>query len=328
MQRYFAWQRCLAAALALITLPMIAEAESRVVRLAFVHPQTPVTATRGLDAFWKRLKDLGYVEGQNLLVEARWGEGRAERLPALMNDVVARKVDVLVTYSTQGALAAKNATSTIPIVGVGMGEPLRTGLATNLPHPEGNLTGLSGGLAQGIAGKRLELLHEAVPRLATVTMIGNPGSPIAREMAKELQTMAPSRGLKLQFIEVREAGSLDRAFQEAKRRGQAALVLTDAMMSANIERVTVLAAKNRVPTMYYLRDFVDVGGLMAYAPDYSMQWRRAAEYVDKIVKGAKPAELPIEQPTQYFLVVNLKAARALGLKIPESILLRADEVIR
>jgi putative tryptophan/tyrosine transport system substrate-binding protein len=315
-------------ALTLVTLPVFPRAESAVVRLGFVHPQAPATATHGLDAFWKRMRDLGYIEGQNLVIEARWAEGRAERLPRLTKDVVAQNVDVLVTYSTPGAIAAKDATRTIPIAAVAMGEPLRTGLAANLARPEGNLTGFSTGLGQGIAGKRLELLQQAIPGLDTVTIIGDTRNPIARETVTELQRVAPSLGLKLHLIEVREVRAVESAFAEARRKGQAALMLTNTMLSANIRSVTATAAKHRIPTMYYVRDFVDVGGLMSYSPNYSVQWRRAAEYVDRIVKGTKPADLPIEQPTQYLLVVNLATARALGLQMPESILIRADELIQ
>jgi putative ABC transport system substrate-binding protein len=324
---FFTWQRFFEAALVLAALRgYAAEPEQRAVRMGFVHPQSPSTASGGINAFWKRLHELGYVEGQNLLIEARWAEGHYDRLPALMTEVLARKVDVLVIYGAPGAAAAKNATSAIPIVGVAMGDPLRTGLVTSLARPEGNLTGLSVGWGEGIAGKWLELLQETVPRLLTVAVIGNPNNPIDIELAKELEALAPTRRLKLRHIEVRDSGALNRAFEQARRMAQAVLVLPDSILSAHRGEVTALAAKHRVPTMYSLRDFVDAGGLMAYSPDYAVQWWRAADYVDKILKGAKPAELPVEQPTQYLLVVNLKTARALRLRIPESILLRAEAI--
>jgi putative ABC transport system substrate-binding protein len=272
------------------------------------------------------MRELGYVEGQNLIVEARWAEGDYDRLPALMNDLLARKPDVLVTYGLPSTVAARNATSAVPIVGVAMGDPLRHGLVTSLAEPDGNLTGLSVGWGEGIAGKWLELLQETVPRLVAVAVIGNPGNPTYGEMKKELQAVAPTRGLKLQFIEVPDPATLARAFEQARRRAQAVLILQDAGLSAHRAQITGLAAKHRIPAMYPGRDFVDVGGLMAYAPDYAVQWSRAAGYVDKILKGAKPAELPIEQPIQHSLAVNLQAARALGLKIPQSILLRAEAI--
>jgi len=305
-----------------------AEPTQRIVRLGFVHPQSPSTANRGVTAFWERLRELGWVEGQNLVIEARWADGRLERLPALMSEVVERKVDVLVTWSTTAAVAAKKATSTIPIVDAAMSDPIRSGLAASLARPGGNLTGLSGGFAEGFAGKWLELLQETVPRLSRIAVIESPDTAIARDLERELKAIAAARRLKLLLIEVREPGELDRAFEQAARKSQAVLVLPDPMLGANREQVVALAAKHRLPAIYYLRDFVDAGGLMAYAPDLVAMFRRAAEYVDKILKGAKAGDLSIEQPTKFELVVNLKTAHALGITIPESILLRADEVIR
>jgi len=305
-----------------------AEAAPKVVRVGFIHPQSPSTATHGPSAFWDRLRELGYVEGQNLVIESRWADDQLDRLPQLMAELIDRKVDVLVTFGTQTAIAAKKATNTIPIVGVAMGEPLRTELAPSLARPGGNLTGTSVGWGEGIGGKWLELLQETVPRLSTVAVIENPDTPIARELAKELVVVAPTRGLKLRLIDVREPAELDRAFEQAKRKAQAVLVLPWPPISAHRNQVAALAAKYRLPALYYLRDYVEVGGLMAYAPDLTVQFRRAADYVDKILKGAKPADLPIEQPTQWSLIVNLKTAKALGLTIPESILVRADEVMR
>jgi len=296
--------------------------------VGFVHPQSPSTALQGISAFWDRLHELGYVEGQNLVIEARWAEGRFDRLPPLLAEVVARNVDVIVTFGTPAAIAAKKETSAIPIVGVSMGEPLRTGLATSLARPGANLTGLSVGWSDRMPGKWLELLQETVPRLGTVALIANPENPISRELVKELEAVAPTRNLKLVILEVRESKRLEQTFEQAGRKAQAVLLLPGVAVFANPELITALAAKHRLPAMYYLRDFVDAGGLIAYAPDMVVQWRRAADYVDKILKGAKPADLPIEQPTQYLLVVNLRTARALGLQLPESILLRADEVIR
>jgi putative ABC transport system substrate-binding protein len=317
-----------AAAVLAPPLSRAAEPSQRVVRVGFVHTASPSTATGGVTAFWERLRELGYVEGENLVVEARWAEGRYDRLPALMAEVVGRKVDVLVTFSTPAAIAAKNATTTIPIVDASMADPVRAGLVASLAHPGGNLTGLSNGWGEGMAGKWFELLQETVPRLSAVAVIANPDNPLNRDFAKDLQAIAPTRGLKLRLIEVREPGALDRAFVQAGRKAQAVLVLPDAIFSVHRGRVTALAAKHKLPTMYYVRDFVDAGGLMAYAPDQVAMFRRAADYVDKILRGANPGDLPIEQPTKYLLVVNLKTAKALGVTIPDSILLRADEVIR
>jgi putative ABC transport system substrate-binding protein len=304
-----------------------AEPAQRVVRVGFVNPASRSIGSRALTQFWERLRELGYVERQNLVIEARWAEGRYDRLPELMAEVIGRKVDVLVTYSTPAAAAAKNATSTIPIVVAGMGDPIGSRLVASLARPGGNLTGLSLGWAEGIAGKWLELLQETVPQLTTVAVIANPDNPLSRVQAKQLQAIAPTRGLKLWLTEVREPGALDRAFGQAGQQAQGVLVLPDPLIAALRGQLTALAARHRLPTIYGLRDFVDAGGLMSYGPDLRVQYRRAAEYVDKILKGALPADLPIEQPTQWTLVVNLKVARALGLTIPQSILLRADEVI-
>jgi putative ABC transport system substrate-binding protein len=300
----------------------------KVSRVGFVSPQSPSTAPRGVNAFWDRMRELGYIEGQNLVVESRWAEDRYDRLPALIAEVLQRKVDVLVTVAAVGAVAARNATSTIPIVGVGIADPVRTGLVNSLARPGGNLTGMSMGWGDGMAGKWLELLQETVPKLSTVAVLFNPGNPLVQDLLKDLETIAPARGLKLRLVEVHDPDALDHAFAQASRRAQAVLALPDPMIAAHLQRVTALAAKYRLPAMYYLREFVDAGGLMAYGPDLAVMTRRAAEYVDKILNGARPGDLPIEQPTKFELVVNLKTAKALGIPIPESILLRADEVIR
>ena len=271
--------------------------------------------------FLERLRELGWIEGQNIIIIQRWGEGRFEQLPALMAEVIGQKVDVLVTWSTPGATVAKNTTRTVPVVAL-MGEPVRTGLVDSLSRPGGNITGLSMGFSEGMASKWLELLQELVPGLSTVVVTMNPDISVHQDIAKELQAIAPMRHLKLRVIEVRELAGYDSAFQQARRSAQAVLVVPDPVIDR--ARVTTLAAKYHLPAMYGLRDFADAGGLMAYAPDVPAMYRRAAEYVDKILKGAKPADLPIEQPSQF----NLKAAKTLGLSIPESIMLQANEVIR
>jgi putative ABC transport system substrate-binding protein len=272
---------------------------------------------------------LGYVEGQNLIVERRWAEGRPERLPALMAEVIERKVDVIFTASTPAAIVAKSATSTIPIVVMLVGDPVHSGLAASLARPGGNLTGMSMGFGEDLTGKWLELLQETVPRLSTVAVIMNPNNSVARELAKDAEAIAPKRHLKALIIEVREAGDIDGAFEEAHRHAQAVLVHGDGLLTVQHRgQITALAAKHHLPAIYNVPEFMDSGGLMAYAPDLAVMSRRAADYVDKIFKGAKPADLPIEQPTRYLLVVNLKTAKALGLTFPESILLQADEVIR
>jgi ABC-type uncharacterized transport system substrate-binding protein len=308
-------------------LARAADPAQRVVRLGFVGPESPSTAPPGVNAFWQRLRELGYIDGQNLVIEERWAEGQYDRLPALMIEVVGRKIDVLVTYTTPAGIAARHATSTIPIVDALMGDPVGTGLVATLARPGGNVTGLSQEWVD-IAGKWLELLQETVPRLSTVAVLENPDNLSNRGAAKELRSIAPARELKLQFIEVRGPEALDRAFEQAVRKAQAVLLLPDSILATNRPRITALAARHRLPVMSFDRSFVVEGGLVAYAPNMTVQFARAADYVDKILKGAKPAELPIEQPTQYVLVINLRTAKALALTFPESILLRADEVIR
>jgi putative ABC transport system substrate-binding protein len=245
-----------------------------------------------------------------------------------MADVVAHKVDVIVTRSTPAAIAAKNATTAIPIVIASMGDPIGTALVPSLARPGGNLTGLSLEATEDLCGKWLELLQETVPRLSTLAVVSNPDSAYVRKITKDLEAVAPTRGVKLRFVDVREPADLTSAVRQARHQAQAALVLADPLLVAHRQQVTRLAASNRLPTMYTILEFMDSGGLMAYGADSVILYRRAAEYVDKILRGAKPSDLPIEQPTQFKLVVNLKTAKGLGITIPESILLRADEVIR
>jgi putative ABC transport system substrate-binding protein len=297
-------------------------------QVGFIGPNLPSTDSQALTAFRERLRELGWVEGQNVLIEARWADGQLDRLPGLVAGIIERKVDVIVTYSTPAAAAVKNATSTVPIVVAAMGDPVGTGLATGLARPGGNLTGLSLGWGGGIGGKFLELLQETVPRLTTVAFLTNPDNPVERQLTDELRAAAPVRHLKLQVIDVSSPEALDEAFQRARRKAQAVLVIPSPLFVAQRERIVALAAKHRLPALYGLSDFTDAGGLMAYGPDRAALFRRAADYVDKILRGAKAGDLPIEQPMEYVFVVNLKAAKALGLTIPESIMVRADEVIR
>jgi putative ABC transport system substrate-binding protein len=297
-------------------------------QVGFISPNSPATDPHVLTPFRERLRALGWTEGQNLAIDTRWADGQIDRLPALTAEVLARKPDVIVTYSTPAAVAAKDATSTVPIVVAAMGDPVGTGLVTGLARPGGNLTGLSLGWGEGIGGKFLELLQETVPRLTTVAFLTNPDNPVERQMTAELQAAAPVRRLKLQVIDVRTPEALEGAFQQARRKAQAVVIVPTPLFMAQRQTITALAAKHRLPAMYGLSDFTDAGGLMAYGPDRAALFRRAADYVDKILRGAKPGDLPIEQPMQYVFVVNLKTAKALGLTIPESILVRADEVIQ
>jgi putative ABC transport system substrate-binding protein len=246
----------------------------------------------------------------------------------LTQDLVARDVDVVITYTTPGAVAAKAATKTIPIVCASMGDPVGIGLVSSLARPGGNLTGLSSEIGQDMSGKWLELLRELLPRLSGVAVLTNPDSVFAQKISVYLNAAAPQLALKLRYIDVRDTSTLDRTFRDAKHDTQAVLVVPDPVTIHRRRQLAALAAKHRLPDLYGLLDLMDAGGLMAYGSNQSIQWQRAAVYVDKILRGANPAELPIEQPTKVGLVVNLQRARALGLTIPESILIRTDQVIR
>ena len=283
------------------------------------------------EAFLQGLRDLGYVEGRNVVIEYRYAEGKLERLPALAAELVALKVDVIVAAGTLAALAAKQATRTLPIVFAAAADPVTDGLVTSLARPGGNVTGLSN-LAPELVGKRLELLKQAVPGVSRVAVLWQPGGlgeRTEKDMLKGADVAARALGVRLQFVEARGPADFDRAFSDMTRaRAGALTVLGSPMFFTERRRLVDLAAKNRLPAVYTLREFVDAGGLMSYGPNIADLFRRAATYVDKILKGAKPADLPVEQPTKFELVINLKTAKALGLTIPPSLLGRADEVVQ
>ena len=288
-------------------------------------------APRLREAFRQGLRDLGYVEGRNLVIEIRSAEGKHERYPALAAELVALKVDVIVASGgTPSALAAKQATGTLPIVFINVGDPVTSGLVTSLARPGGNVTGLSV-VAPELISKRLELLTQAVPGVSRIAVLWQPGALEERTEKDRLQraeVAGRTLGIRLQFVEARGPKDLDRAFSDMTRARAGALTdLEGSVFWSERKRIVDLAAKNRLPAVYALREFVDVGGLMSYGPDFADLFRRAATYVDKILKGAKPADLPVEQPTKFELVINLKAAKALGLTIPQSVLARADQVV-
>jgi putative ABC transport system substrate-binding protein len=299
----------------------------RVYRIAFVGSTSPSTFPRSVTALWERLRELGYIEGQNLIIESRWADGHPDRLPALMSEVVQRKVDVIVTWGTPAAIAAKEATATIPIFVTAMGDPVGTGLVASLDRPGGNLTGFSGGLTD-ICGKWLEFLQETIPHLSTVAVLGDIDNLAHHAQAQELRSVAAERGLKVVAIYVREPNDLDQAMVQSRRRAEALIVLSGTQSLTAQRRVVTLAAKHKLPAMYLPRDAVVAGGLMAYGPDFVVLFRRSADYVDRILKGARPADIPIEQPRQYILAVNRKTAKSLGLVLPQSILVRANEVVQ
>ena len=281
-----------------------------------------------VDAFRQGLRELGYVEGQNLVIEYRGAEGKDERLPDLAAELVGLHVDVIVAVAPTATRAAQHATHTIPIVMTGTGDPVGAGFVASLARPGGNITGLSLMMPE-LPGKRLELLKETVPQSTRVAVLANPAFEVSKLYLNNLTLAARALGLQLHVVEVRRADELDTAFAAMTREGADALiVLSDpALMDPLLGRVTDLAATHRLPAMYNWKMYVEAGGLMSYGPSLPGSHRRAATYVDKILKGANPADLPVEQPTKFELVINLKTAKALGLTIPLSLLGRADEVI-
>ena len=316
---------------ALLAAPLAAEAqpEPRNARIGYLA--TNLATTPHLqDAFRQGLRDLGYVEGRNLVIEYRSAEGKSDRLAVLAAELVALNIDVIVAPGTPQALAAKQATRTLPIVFATAADPVGSGLVTSLARPGGNVTGLSI-LAPALVGKRLELLTQALPGVSRVAVLWQPGGHDERtdnDILKEAGVAARVLGVRLQFVEARGPADFDRAFSDMTRaRAGALTVLTGIMFLNERRRLVDLTAKNRLPAVYGGRDFVDAGGLLSYGPNLDDLYRRAATYVDNILKGAKPGDLPVEQPTKFELVINLKTAKALGLTIPPSLLQRADQVI-
>jgi putative tryptophan/tyrosine transport system substrate-binding protein len=282
----------------------------------------------GFEAFRRGILALGYVESKNIAFESRYAESKLDRLPALVEELVRSKVDVILTGTLSGALAAKNATKTIPIVFVISADPIAAGLVDSLARPGGNITGVTN-ISTVLAGKRLELLKETVPKLSRVAVLWDPHDPSPSQQWKESQLAARELGLQLHSMEVSSADKFESAFKEATKAGSGALAVTRGPLAAsNQKQIAHLAAKNRLPAIYGRGDYVESGGLMSYSTNDADQYRRAAVYVDKILKGAKPAELPVEQPTKFEFVINLKAAKQIGLTIPPNVLARADRVLK
>ena len=318
----------------LLAAPLAAHAQQagKVYRIGILGnvPLTDPGGARLWEVFIQGLRDLGYVEGRNLMIEYRSAEEKPERLPALAAELIGLKVDVIVAPNTPAALAAKQATRTLPIVFIGAGDPVTSGLVTSLARPGGNVTGLSV-LSTELVGKWLELLQRAVPGVGRVAALWQPGAMderTDRDMFKGAEVAARALGVRLQFVEARGPADFERAFSDMTRANVDALTVRPApMFTSERRRLVDLAAKNRLPAVYAWREFVDAGGLMAYGPTGADLYQRAATYVDKILRGARPADLPVEQPTKFELSINLKTAKALGLTIPQSLLQRADQVI-
>ena len=314
----------------MLAVAAVADAQEpkKVPKIGFlVGPSRSFFASR-MESFQQGLHSLGYIEGKNIVIEYRYAEGKADRLPTLAAELVGLNVDVIVTSATPSVLAAKKATSTIPVVFVSVTDPVSSGLVTSLARPGGNITGLTI-LAPELSGKRLELLKEAVPNVTRVAFLWNPANPAQAPQWREAQAAAQALGLRLQSLEVRSSNDFDSTFEAALReRARALIASPEPLINTHLKRIVEFAAKNRLPAMYAGPEVVDAGGLMSYSPDYTYQYRRAATYVDKILKGAKPADLPVEQPTKFELIINLKAAKQIGLTIPPNVLARADKVIK
>ena len=317
-----------ALAVGILAFPLASEAQqaTKVWRIGYLGYAYP-TQARDLEAFRQRLRDLGYVEGKNLVIESRLGEASFERLPARAAELIRRKVDVIAAFGNPAIIAVTRATQTIPIVMIIAGDPVGTGLVTSLAHPGGNVTGLSN-LGEGLSAKWLELLAQTVPSMARVGVLMDTNSPSQAMFLRGIETAAKRTGIAVHGLEARGRDEIDRTFAAlTKARVQGLIVLPSPVTLTHQTQIVALAAKNRLPTMYSWREFTESGGLMAYSTNRTEMFRRSAIYVDKILKGAKPGDLPIEQPTEFELVINLKTAKALGLTIPPSLLQRADQVI-
>ena len=310
-----------------VTWPLAANAQSKTPRIGFMGNSTAALEANLVDAFREGLREHGYEEGRNIVIEYRWADGKYERFPALVAELIAAKVEVIVTAGTPAALAMKKATTTVPLVMVAVGDPVGTGLVPSLARPGANLTGLSS-VAPDLEGKRLQLLREVVPALSNVAMFINSLNPFHVSSMRQARAAAQTMGIKLQLHDIRKSEDLDDAFAAIrKERPDAVLILADRVFLHNRERMIDFTKEQRLPNVNAYKELVEVGGLMSYGPSYEDMHKRAAIYVDKILKGAKPADLPIEQPSKFTFIVNLKAAKALGVTVPSQLLGLADELI-
>ena len=316
----------LASAAVLGPVPVRAQQAAKLARIGFLGNSTAALEANLIGPFRDGLRSLGYEEGRNIEIVFRWADGKYERFPSLIAELVAAKVDVLVTAGTPATQAVKNATTTIPLVMIAVGDPVSTGIVPSLSRPSGNITGLSS-LAPDLEGKRLELLREIVPKLTHVAFFLNPANAFHAVSMRQALTAAQTLNIKLQPFEVRKSKDLDVAFAAiVKEKPDGLLILADRVFLHDRQRLMDFATQQKLPSVNAYRELVEAGGLMSYGPSYEDMHRRAAIYVDKILRGSKPAELPIEQPTKFNLLINLKAAKALSLTVPPALLARADEV--
>jgi putative tryptophan/tyrosine transport system substrate-binding protein len=314
-----------------LAVAVIADAQqpTRVPRVGFIGASSPSTAGTWLEAFRQGLHELGYVQGKNIAIEVRWAEGSAERFPHIIAELIGLKVDVLVVSAAAGALAAKNARITTPVVFVAVTDPLGHGIIESLARPGGNLTGTALAVGEGFSGKWVELLKETVPKVARMAILRNPTHPVAETFLREAQVAGQALGVRLDLFDVKDPTQLEGALSRIEKEHAGALIVTpDPLFGAQRSRIVEFVTRRRLPSMFFYKEFVDAGGLMAYGPSFLDSYHRAAAYVDKILKGAKPADLPVEQPKKFELVINLKTAKQIGLTIPPNVLARADKVIR
>ena len=318
-------------ALGVLLAPLAADAQQpgRVYRIGNLIQSNPSVAAPFLEAFTQGLREFGYIEGKNIAFERRWADNNVDKLPDLAAELVREKVDLIMVATVPAALATKRATTTVPIVMAGIPDPVALGLVASLARPRGNVTGVAFDVGPEVIGKTLQLLKEAVPKISRVAVLWNPDSPALTAYWKELRSAAQTLRIGLESVEVRASGDFDSAFSAMTRaRVDALMVMPDPLVYSHRRRIVDFAGKSRLPSTYALREFVDEGGLIFYGASYLAAFRRVGYYIDKILKGAKPADLPVEQPTKFELIINLKTAKALGLTIPQSVLIRADEVIQ
>jgi putative ABC transport system substrate-binding protein len=309
--------------------PAEAQQAKKVHRIGFISPTSSSTAGANLEAFRQALRDLGYVESENIAIEVRWAEGSAERLPHLIAELVRLRTDVIVVGGAIGALAAKNAGIATPVVFAAVTDPLGYGLIGSLARPRGNITGVALAVGEGFSGKWVELLQEAVPKVTRMAVLRNPTHPLAEVFQRETQAAGKALGLGVDFVEARDPNQVGSALSRVEKERAGALIVTPAPLFTSQRNLIVdFVARRHLPSMFFAKEFVDAGGLMSYGPSFPDSYRRAAFYVDKILKGAKPADLPVEQPTKFELVINLKTAKQMGLTIPPNVLARADRVIK
>jgi len=319
-----------AVAFLLLATPLVAEAQGtgKIPRVGIVAATSPAAGRQSVDAFRRELRELGYIDGQSIIIEERWADGKLERFGDLIVGLLRSQVDVIVVGSSAGALAAKNAATTTPVVFVAATDPIGSGIVSSLARPGGNLTGTSLLIGEEFAGKWVELVRDVLPRISGVAALGHTDHPMTRRYVMAMEAAARTLGLKLQVFDVRDVGGLDSALSMIAKAPPGALIVpASPLFGAHRKRIADFALARRIPTIWHDRSLVVDGILMSYGPSIADSYRRGAMYVDKILKGAKPADLPVEQPTKFELVINMRTAKALGLTIPPSLLLRADQVI-